>query len=130
MCYQRNNRSHNHCWVATQKEKRDYGNKGTYRCRERAGNGGSPRLFKPLFGHVQALLRQRANELGFVFGQVIDETVGLLWGQTPDLIAEGENFPGLGFVVLNSFLLARKLSLIDFPFTLSPSSSLSGSKQG
>src|ERR1700676_467493 len=109
-----NNRGNDHRWIAAQKEKWNDGNRGAYGCRERSGYRRSQRLPEPVFGRVQAFLRQRADELGFVLGQMLDEPVGFILRQPSDLIAEGKNFSRFGFIILNRFALARKFFLIDF----------------
>jgi hypothetical protein len=45
---------------------------------------------------------------------MLNELVGFILRQPPDLIAEGKNFSRFGFIVLNRFALARKFRLIDF----------------
>src|SRR5580704_3261755 len=45
------------------------------------------------------------------------EMVGLFRGQTPDLIAERKDFPRFGFIVLDRFALAGKLSFVNLSLT-------------
>src|SRR6202521_5799400 len=114
---QGNNRGHDHRRIAAQKEKRNNGNGGAYGRRQCSGYGGSPRLPEPVFGRVQALLRQRPDKLGFVLGQMLDEPVGLFQRQSANLVAEGKNFSRFGFIILNSFAFAREFRFVNLSLT-------------
>ncbi len=73
------------------------------------------RLPQAVFGRVQAFLRQRADELGLVLGQMLDETVGLFRRQTANLVTERKDFARLGFIIFNRFAFARKLRFVNLP---------------
>ena len=92
---------HKHCRKPSHEEEWNDRHEGSDGSRNCSGDGSGKRIAQAFFIGVQAFPGQRLDELRSIRCQVVHKAICVFGRKSPDLIAEGEDFPSLRLIVFH-----------------------------